>query len=70
LKQAWAQLYFMFPQSCLQPEDWHIEADRVSLNALFQRLTPQGKEELAILLAAFRIKGDRIVEMINLVRWN
>ena len=70
LKQAWAQLFFTFPQSHLKPENWHVEENQVNLNALFQRLTPQGKEELAILLAAFRIKGDQIVEMINLIRWN
>jgi predicted ester cyclase len=70
LKQAWAQIYFTFPRSQLQPDDLRLDGDQIALNVIFQGCTPQGKQETAMLLELFRINDEKIVELWNLIRWN
>jgi len=70
LKLAWAQIHFSFLGPRLGLEDVVVDADRITLQALFEKSRPGSKFRAAMMLEQFRVSKGKIVELWNILRWS
>ena len=70
VKQAWAQLRYIFPGGELTDKNMILDHDQVAVQATFLIETSEQPPIEATLVEVFRLVNGKAAELWNVLRWN